>query len=141
SSVPGPPANATVIDQSLPATATERERANFRASRADCGACHVPFDPLRLLRERYDPSGRYRETDAAGQPIDQSSTINVGSPTLDGPANGLPDLITRLRSSRQFADCSAGRIAAVAVGRTVNDDNSCALQTVRDDFAKSESFL
>ena len=139
--VPGPPANATMVDQSLPATATERERANFRASRADCGACHIHFDPLGLLSERYDPIGRYHETDASGQPIDQSSTINLGSTVLDGPANGLSDLIARLGSSRQFGDCAAGRLAAVAVGRTVADDNSCALQTLRDNFAQTQSFM
>lgn len=138
--LPGPPANATAVDQSLPATATERERANFRASRADCSQCHVHFDPLGLLSERYDPIGRYREKDASGQLIDQSSTINLGSAVLDGPANGLGDLIARLESSRDFADCSAGRLAAVAVGRTVADDNSCALQALRDDFARNQSF-
>jgi Protein of unknown function (DUF1592)/Protein of unknown function (DUF1588)/Protein of unknown function (DUF1595)/Protein of unknown function (DUF1585) len=139
--VPAPPANATTLDQSLPATATERERANFRASRGDCSACHVHFDPLGLLSERYDPIGRYREKDASGQVIDQSSTINLGSKVLDGPANGLPDLITRLQSSRDFADCAAGRLASVAVGRTVSTDNSCALQAVRDSFATSQSFM
>jgi hypothetical protein len=139
--VPSPPANATTLDQSLPATATERDRANFRASRSDCSACHVHFDPLGLLSERYDPIGRYREKDAAGTVIDQSATINLGSTVLDGPANGLPDLITRLESSRQFGDCAAGRLAAVAVGRTVATDNSCALQAVRDDFVQSQSFM
>ncbi len=139
--VPSPPANATTLDQSLPATATERDRANFRASRPDCSACHVHFDPLGLLSERYDPIGRYREKDSSGQLIDQTSTINLGSKVLDGPANGLPDLITRLQSSRDFADCAAGRLASVAVGRTVSTDNSCALQNVRDTFAASESFM
>jgi hypothetical protein len=139
--VPSPPANATTLDQSLPATATERDRANFRASRPDCSACHVHFDPLGLLSERYDPIGRYREKDASGQLIDQTSTINLGSKVLDGPANGLGDLITRLQSSRDFADCAAGRLASVAVGRTVGTDNSCGLQNVRDSFATSESFM
>jgi hypothetical protein len=139
--IPDPPANATAVDQSLPATATERERATFRASRSDCGACHVRFDPLGLLSERYDPIGRYREKDAAGQVIDQTATIKLGSAALDGPANGLPDLIARLQSSREFGDCAAGKLAGVAVGRTVALDNSCALQGVRDDFAKNPSFL
>ena len=139
--LPGPPANATAVDQSLPATATERERANYRASRADCGTCHVHFDPLGLLSERYDPIGRYHDKDASGQLIDQSSTINLGSKVLDGPANGLGDLIARLESSRDFGDCAAGRLAAVAVGRTVADDNSCALKTLRDDFARDQSFM
>jgi hypothetical protein len=139
--IPDPPANATAVDQSLPATATERERATFRASRADCGQCHVRFDPLGLLSERYDPIGRYREKDAAGQVIDQTATIKLGSTALDGAANGLPDLVTRLQSSREFGDCAAGKLAGVAVGRTVSLDNSCALQGVRDDFAKNASFL
>jgi hypothetical protein len=139
-SVPSPPANANAVDQSLPADATERERANFRASRPDCSTCHLRFDPLGLLSERYDPIGRYREKDGTGQLIDQSSTIRLGN-NLDGPANGLGDLIARLGSSRQFADCASGKIAAVAMGRTVEDDNSCALRNVRDQFAESESFL
>ena len=139
--VPGPPANATAVDQSLPATATERDRANFRASRSDCAGCHVHFDPLGLLSERYDPIGRYHEKDASGQLIDQSSTINLGSTVLDGPANGFGDLIARLKSSRDFGDCAAGRLAAVAVGRTVADDNSCAVATLRDGFVQSQSFM
>jgi hypothetical protein len=137
--LPDPPANATSVDQSLPATASERERANFRASRADCAVCHVHFDPLGLLTERYDPIGRYHERDASGQPIDQSSTISLGT-NLDGPANGIGDLITRLQSSRQFPDCAAGKLAAIAVGRTLRDENACALQKVQDDFAKTGSF-
>jgi hypothetical protein len=101
----------------------------------------VRFDPLGLLSERYDPIGRYREKDAAGQVIDQTATIKLGSTALDGAANGLPDLVTRLQSSREFGDCAAGKLAGVAVGRTVSLDNSCALQGVRDDFAKNASFL
>jgi hypothetical protein len=138
--VPDPPANATAVDQSLPATATERERAEFRASRADCSVCHVRFDPLGLLTERYDPIGRYREKDAAGRVIDQRATISVGT-SADGPADGLGDLVTRLRSSRDFSDCAAGKLAAIAVGRTVKEDNACALKKVQDDFASSGSFL
>lgn len=137
--VPDPPANASALDMALPATATERERANFRASRADCSVCHVRFDPLGLLTERYDPIGRYREKDAAGQLIDQSSTIRLGN-SLDGPADGLGDLIARLGSSPEFPACAAGKLAAIAVGRTLQDENSCALRNVQDDFARTGSF-
>jgi hypothetical protein len=138
--VPAPPANATDVDRSLPADATERERANLRASRSDCSGCHGRFDPLGLLSERYDPIGRYREKDASGQVIDQTSTIRLGN-ELDGPANGFADLIARLEASRNFADCASGKIAAIAVGRTVQDERSCALQNVRDQFARTESFV
>jgi hypothetical protein len=137
---PSPPANAASVNNALPADYNQRQRAAFRASRADCAICHTNFDPFGLLTERYDPIGRYAEKDAAGQTIDQSATINVGSKVLDGPANGIGDLISRLQSSRQFSDCASGKLAAIALGRVVSTDNTCALRDVQDDFAKSGSF-
>jgi hypothetical protein len=137
--LPPPPATAQSVDSSLPATATERERAAYRASRGDCRPCHGNFDPLGLLTERYDPIGRYVEKDANGQFIDQTATIMLGG-SLDGLASGLPDLITRLKSSRQFADCASGRLADIALGRLVTSENSCALQSVQQSFASDQSF-
>jgi hypothetical protein len=139
-SIPGPPANAAAVNASLPATATERQRAAFRDTTPECMTCHDRFDPFGLLTERYDTIGRYSVNDSSGQPIDQSATIAVGNPSLDGPANGLPDLITRLKSTRTFADCTSGKLVSIAVGRTVTSDNSCALQSVQDTFAKSGAF-
>jgi hypothetical protein len=137
---PGPPPQALAVDAALPADATERERATFRASNAQCQGCHTRFDPFGLLTERYDPIGRYHEKDASGKPIDQTATIRMGS-SLDGPADGVGDLISRLRSSREFPDCASAKISAIAMGRTLADDNSCALRDVQDQFAKSESFI
>ena len=137
--LPPPPPNAQSVDASLPATASERERANFRESRADCSTCHGRFDPLGLLTERYDPIGRYVEKDASGQTIDQSAVIQLGN-NLDGPTDGLPQLIARLQSSRQFADCASGKLANIAAGRPVTDDRSCALRDVQDGFAATPSF-
>ena len=137
--IPPPPSTAAAVNASLPATATERDRAAFRDSNPACLGCHRTFDPFGLLTERYDPIGRYVDKDATGQPIDQTATVSVGT-SLDGPANGLGDLIARLKGSRQFADCTAGKLVNIALGRIVTMDNSCALQSVRDQFAKSESF-
>ena len=137
--LPPPPAVAQSLDASLPATATERDRANYREGNPQCNACHARFDPLGLLSERYDSIGRYLETDAAGKPIDQSTRIALGG-ALDGPANGLPDLIARLKSSRSFADCAASKVAGVALGRVTTTDNSCSLKAVQDAFAADASF-
>jgi hypothetical protein len=137
--LPPPPANAFSADSSLPADASERARADFRASRADCRPCHGRFDPLGLLSERYDPIGRYRETDSSGQPIDQTSSIALGG-ALDGPANGLAELATRLKSSRQFVDCASSKLAGISLGRVTSADSSCALKTVQEAFAKDPSF-
>jgi hypothetical protein len=139
--IPAPPAGATAINAALPADATQRQRAAFRAGRSDCHACHARFDPFGLLSERYDFLGRYSTTDASGHVVDQTSTIAVGSTSLDGPANGLPDLITRLTSSRDFADCVSDKLANIALGRDAAEDDSCAMRKVKDDFATGPSFL
>jgi hypothetical protein len=134
-----PPADAFSIDHALPADATERERATFRASNSKCSPCHSRFDPFGLVTERYDPIGRYHETNASGKPIDQSATIRVGN-SLDGPIDGVGELVTRMQSLRDFPDCASAKIAALAVGRTLAEDNSCALRDLQDGFAKTGSF-
>jgi len=92
------------------------------------------------LSERYDSIGRYSEYDSSHVLIDQSSKISVGDPALDGSANGLTDLVLRLQSTRKFADCAAGNLVSIAVGRIVTADDACALQGVRDQFAQNGSF-
>ncbi len=139
-SIPGPPPSAFTVNASLPETATERDRAKFRDTNPICLTCHGLFDPLGLLSERYDAIGRYSEFDNAHMVIDQSSTINVGDPALDGHADGLLDLASRLKSTRKFSDCAAGKLVNIAVGRTASADNACALQNARDKFASNGSF-
>jgi hypothetical protein len=139
-SIPGPPPDAASVNAALPATATERERSNFRIGNGTCRGCHASFDPFGLLTERYDAIGRYSEYDASHNLIDQSSTITVNDPALDGHADGLADLIARLKATPKFSDCAAGKLVSIVLGRVVTQDNSCALQRVRAQFARSGSF-
>ena len=139
SEIPPPPADALAVAMTFPKDATERELAGFRAGHSVCGTCHHLFDPLGLSTEKYDPIGRYRETDAKG-PIDSSATIKDLGADLDGPIAGLPDLVARLKVGRRVADCAATNLAVFVLGRTVQGDNSCALQRVGDKFAASGSF-
>lgn len=139
--LPGPPPDALAIDSALPSDASERDRANYRASDGKCRGCHARFDPLGLLSERYDPIGRYQETDASGHLIDQTSTVALGGSPLDGFADGIPDLVERMKSSRGFADCASGMVSDIALGRAATGDNSCALRAVQETFAANGSFL
>ena len=139
--LPGPPPDALAIDSALPADASERDRANYRASDGKCRGCHARFDPFGLVSERYDPIGRYRETDASGKLIDQTATVNLGGGPLDGFADGIPDLVARMKSARGFSDCASGMVADVALGRAASGENSCALRAVQEAFATNGSFL
>ncbi|HEY0712184.1 MAG TPA: DUF1592 domain-containing protein [Polyangia bacterium] len=138
--IPDPPANAGDADAMLAVDATERERAEFRASRADCSACHRQFDPLGLLSERYDPLGRYRERDASGTTIDDGAVLTLGG-QLEGQVTGLVDLSKRLLGSRSVTDCTASHLVSIAIGEDLRFSRSCALNQLKDSFAKDGNFV
>ena len=140
SSIGSPPASATTVAAGFPMESTERQLSGFRADLPLCRTCHHLFDPLGLATEQYDPIGRYEPTDATGAPVDASSTINGLGADLDGPITGLADLIQRLVVGRRFPDCAATNLAVFMLGQTEAKDKSCALQAVKDQFAKTGSF-
>jgi hypothetical protein len=137
--VPAPPANALDVAATFPPDATERELAGLRAANPTCNACHARFDPIGLITERFDPIGRYHETDANG-PIDQSSQLVTLGPDLDGPVDGVAAFTAKLVQGRRLADCAAQNLAVFTLGREVKEDASCALQGVKDAFAQTGKF-
>jgi Protein of unknown function (DUF1588)/Protein of unknown function (DUF1585) len=137
--VPAPPANALAVAATFPPDATERELAGLRAANQTCNACHARFDPIGLVTERFDPIGRYHETDASGV-IDQSSQLVSLGPDMDGPVDGVSAFTAKLAQGRRLADCAAQNLAVFTLGREVKEDTSCALQEVKDAFSKTGKF-
>jgi hypothetical protein len=137
--IPPPPPGALAKAATFPKDSTERQLAGFRAADSVCRTCHSRFDPLGLSTERYDPLGRYAESNAMG-PIDSTSTIAGLGADLDGPVSGLPDLVGRLQTGRRVSDCASTNLAVFLLGRDVKTDDSCALQDVKDKFAKTGAF-
>jgi hypothetical protein len=137
--IPAPPKDALAIAATFPKDATERELAGLRAANSGCNTCHALFDPLGLTTERYDPIGRYRETDARGT-IDASATLRGLGADLDGPVSGLPDLVAKLEVGRRVSDCAATNLAVFVLGRTFSADNACSLQPAKDRFQATGSF-
>ncbi|HEX3697037.1 MAG TPA: DUF1592 domain-containing protein [Polyangia bacterium] len=141
-SIGQPPDNAAAVASTFPPTATEREKAQLRATAKEgCGACHGLFDPLGLATEQYDPVGRYTPKDTSGQVIDASSTLAHLGPDLDGPISGLPDLVNKLKMGRRVSDCAVKNLSKPTIGRDdLLNDNSCDLQKVKDKLAATGSF-
>jgi hypothetical protein len=138
SPIPPPPAGALDIAKTFPENATERELAGLRAANATCKGCHANFDPLGLATERFDPLGRYSETGPAG-PIDQSSVLS-GFGEIDGPIDGVQQLSQKLMTGRRLSDCAVINLAPFTLGRDVKVDESCGLQAVKDELAKTGKF-
>lgn len=84
---PPPPPDAGV----LPADDKSAEGLSFRKqlelhrSKASCAGCHEKIDPLGFGLENFDAIGRWRSTDANGQPVDSLATL-PGDITFSTPA-------------------------------------------------------
>jgi hypothetical protein len=119
------------------ATATEREKANFRATTSPCFTCHPTFDPYGLALERYDIIGRFQTMDSMGRPIDPSVTLpaNAGGQM----AADAVDMANKISAAPGFASCVTKNMInwALAEGSQLTP-NSCSTQAVAKAFQSTD---
>jgi hypothetical protein len=138
--IPEPPANATSIAAGL--MGTDRVKAQTRDGMAMCKGCHAFFDPFGFASMNFDSIGRYRTTDPQdNMPVWTQATIAGVGPDMDGPISSLQDVADRLKTGRRLADCVAANLAQYTLTHNPALENSCALQQIKDDFAKSKSVV
>jgi uncharacterized protein DUF1592/uncharacterized protein DUF1588/uncharacterized protein DUF1585/uncharacterized protein DUF1595 len=121
---PPPPANLVVSPPLLDPRKTTRER--FEQHRADpaCAGCHRLLDTLGFAFEHYDASGRYRDSEN-GVPID--ATGYVYQTDVDGPIDGVPDLVHKLLASEQVQSCMVTQLFRYSFGRGETKSDACTL--------------
>jgi hypothetical protein len=135
-----PPANALSIASTF--TGTDRQKTRQRDAMPVCGACHSFFDPFGIASEGFDPIGRYRTTDPQDMSaIDSTGTIKGIGADMDGPVSSLKDVADKLKTGRRVADCAVARLAQYTLDHNPNEENSCAIQKIKDDFAASGKFV
>lgn len=109
---PPPPGNDTLANEAaIDSSRTFREQLAQHRSRPQCMTCHVRMDTLGFALERYDPIGRYRETDAGGE-IDSSGEL-PGGVRIDG----LAALKRVLHDDPAFVRTVAQKLFVYAIGR------------------------
>jgi len=120
--------------------ASERERAEYRATTSPCLACHKNFDAYGLALDRYDIVGRYRTLDPQGRPIDPSVTL----PSLfnNEVASDAVSMESKIAQSPGFASCFGKNMLnwALAEGSQLTP-NSCATQAIVSGFNASDKSL
>jgi hypothetical protein len=120
----------------LPVTATAKERAAAHRSKPECATCHALFDPLGFAFESYDASGRYRKTEANGQPIDTKVDV-TNTAHLDGPVADAIELVKKIATADEVKDCVARQWMRFALGREDAMEDTASLQATRDGFRSS----
>ena len=68
---------------------TLREQLAAHREQKSCAACHAHFDPIGLALENFDQTGRWRDKERAGEPIDPKTELVTGE-AVAGAADLAP---------------------------------------------------
>ena len=108
--------------------AMERHRAN-----PTCAACHRLMDPLGLALENFDAVGRWRETDATGEPLDVSGELPDGT-----RFRGVAELKQALLANPEpFLRTLTEKLLTYALGRGLEYTDAPAVRRIVRDAASS----
>ena len=133
--LPPPPPNAGGVPDVDP-NATTRERFRQHTDDEFCASCHKHIDPVGFGFERYDPIGRWRDTenglavDAAG---DMTDVEGLGAGT-SAPFDQLDTLGGTLAGSDAAPACFAIQLRRFAHGRVEGPADRCAVNALTDTF-------
>jgi hypothetical protein len=131
--VPPPPANVPPLDpdRKLKQLSVREKLEQHRADPA-CSACHKLMDPIGFALENFDWMGRWRETESNGKPLDTAGSLPSGD-SFHGPVELRQAL---LNHKDEFLRNLAGKVFGYALGRGLQDGDSCTVQRLVDTVAK-----
>jgi hypothetical protein len=134
--VPPPPPNVPPLepgDKSAAKTSTREKVLQHRIDPA-CSTCHRLMDPIGFGLENFDWMGRWRERETGGQPIDASGELPSGE-----KFNGVVELReTLLKQKDEFVRQLTAKILGYALGRNLQDGDSCTVQRLVESVATDQ---
>jgi cytochrome c553 len=133
-SVPPPPPDVPPLktDAELGAKLGMREKLSQHRADPACAACHKLMDPIGLGLENFDWMGRWRDTEDDGKLVDASGELPSGE-KFNGPVELRQALLTR---KDEFVGNLAGRVLGYALGRSLQDGDSCTIDGIAKALAK-----
>jgi mono/diheme cytochrome c family protein len=139
--VPPPPPNvpqleAVKCDDNCAVTAKTAVgmRQTILAHRANpsCAACHQLMDPMGFALENFDWTGRWRDKEFDGSAIDASGSLPSGE-KFNGPAELRQVLLGK---KDDFLRQLTGKVLGYALGRSLQDGDSCTVQHLAQTLEK-----
>ena len=134
-----PPDNVDISAPDPKEGGTARERFSRHAEEATCAECHSLMDPLGYPFESYDAIGTFRTTDQ-GQTMDLSGEF-VETKSMDGPFDGLFEMVSMLSEGEEVTDCVATQWFKYSMGRGIEAGDLCSVTPLQDAFARSDANL
>jgi hypothetical protein len=134
--LPPPPPDIVVIAPDPDPELTTREQFAIHSAEPACAGCHSLVDPLGFGLERFDPIGRWRETEN-GKVIDDSGEV-IATLDLNGPFEGAQELSALLAQSEQVQRCVVLNFYRYAKGRAERQDEVCHVDQLYREYAESD---
>ncbi len=134
-----PPANATQriteIQSTLGPGTSRRDLSRAVRHRPECGACHLTLDPPGLAFEHFDATGRWRDVDRYGNPIDASGEIASLQIDFDGPREMMEALALRYDTR----ECFDRQVFRYFSARLETSADACVLERMTGRGASEDS--
>jgi hypothetical protein len=93
-----------------------------------CSACHNLMDPIGFALENFDWTGRWRDKEFDNSAIDATGSLPSGE-KFKGPAE-LRDVL--MSKKDDFLRHLTGKVLGYALGRSLQDGDSCTVQHLTD---------
>jgi hypothetical protein len=139
--VPPPPPNVPpleavkcegdCVNKAKTAVGMRQKVLEHRANPA-CSSCHKLMDPMGFALENFDWTGRWRDKEFDGSPIDVSGALPSGE-KFNGPAELRQALLNR---KEEFLRQVTAKVLGYALGRSLQDGDSCTVQQLADRLQK-----
>lgn len=136
---PSPPADVPPLAEPTASgkVLTMRQRMEVHRANPVCASCHSMMDPIGLSLENFDAVGRWRSTEASGEPLDVSGALPDGS-TFIG-ASGLRQAL--VGHSGEFVQTMTEKLLTYALGRGLEaSDMPLVRKTTKDAKAQNYRF-
>jgi hypothetical protein len=132
--VPPPPPNVPRLPEGETdgPEPTMKEKLTQHRSSPACFSCHRLMDPIGFGLENFDGLGRWRDKDPQGRPIDASGVLPTGE-KFDGPVALREALMAK---KADFLRHLTGKVLGYALGRSLQDGDSCTIQQLTDRIEK-----
>jgi hypothetical protein len=131
--VPPPPPDVPPLDPDRKLKQLSvREKLEQHRADAACAACHKLMDPIGFALENFDWMGRWRDKETNGKPLDVTGSLPSGE-TFHGPVELRRALLAH---KDEFLRHLTGKVLGYALGRGLQDGDSCTVQRIVDTVAK-----
>ena len=131
-----PPANVPELKEERDPSKILPMREQIAQHRANpvCASCHAQMDELGFALENFDAIGEWRDSDAAGTPIDASAKLPDGS-KFTGPAELRKVL---LNHSDDFLTTLTEKLLTYALGRGLDAADAPAIRHIKREAAREQ---